>query len=1283
MGGSSKPVAIHQAKIAEIQIQTSNYGGVVPIVYGSNRVSGNLIWYRDFTATQHNETQQGGKGGGGTRITQTNYTYTAAIMLAIAEGPIDVDALWKDKAYGSLDFHGFTLLTGARDQAPWSYLTSAHPSEALGYAGTAIAAAALCDLGNTGSLSNYSFHVKGFFVIAGDNYDAHPADIIPDFLTNEFYGAGWSPARIGDLARYRAYCTAFGMWISPVFAEQKPALAHLEELLRATNSEAVWSQGVLKIIPNGDTPLTANGATYTPITTPAYDLGPDDFLSARSDDPVTIERGSPSDAFNCVPVEFANRDQYYAPSVVEDADPVDVESAGIRKSQVVSLHCITRAAHALQISRIEAQRNVYCRNTYRFRLGWKYALLEPMDLVTLTDPVLGLDHRVVKIIEVVEDADGALDVRAEEWPSGVATATLYTPQGTNPDATNVDVDPGDATDPLIFDAPSLLTDGGDPEVWLATSGGAQWGGCDVWVSFDNATYTKVGRVAAKARFGTLTATLASGAQDDQTNTLAVALNSGTLVSCSVDDKDDLVTLCFVDGEFLAFETAALTGTLAYNLTKLRRGTHGSTIGSHASGSGFARLDDAIFRYAVPSSRIGEQFWVKLQSFNIYGGGMQDLSDVTAHTFTTTAAKYVPPKPSACTITQTLAVPGTSGTQSRRTASEDDQGAGADPATGDPVIRFLRYAKVDWTYTLPYPAALLAGFRVVYHEGTDPDDESKYIADPQVVAAGVRTFVLAVPSGIGARTFYAAVQAIYHNELESSWRSSAGSVTVNPDPLRIARGSLGNVTSNLDNLVPNANSELGAEVDGVDPEGNSLVEDAANAFAGDWCRKIGDGSTGAVDETFTRQVPCLAEDHFSFSAAVKRSAGTAAVTIYLDWYSAAGSLISSASKAITLTNGVYAIDSLTASAPATAVAVQARIGRAADAGGSAVYIDQLSLRRSVMTGHMEPDAGFRVINALANSGALDTSRVWYRGNCDPATLGGAPNIACLTVTRRTWLTTAKIGILELKLAPTAASDNLDGMRFAKVVWFRQSTPGTTATIVEIMTTYHPLPDRIYNVPGTDSDAANVAYITAQMYSASISSAYVAAKVTLYNAHGPSDTHCFYAATGQVDGSVLADNGTSWPAGITGGSGGGSGGGGGGGGRCPSVWVPIRLPRGMQIEAGRLIVGDFVQTIPEDGGEPGAYPVTAIEYADAQLIRVRLKDGRGPAFSVGHRVRIASGEWRAVETLDHGDVIDGDVPGVVHDVLAWGIGVVVKITVDEAHTFIADGLLSHNMKVPEVY
>lgn len=655
-GQSTSQVA---EKLAGVQIQTSAYGGAVPIVFGTDRVAANLLDYDDFTAIPHTSTQKTGKGGGGSTMSQTTYTYTAMIILAICEGPVTLGRVWRDKEVGSAAGYGFTVFSGDRTQAPWSYLTSKHVAKALGYAGTCLACHAALDLGDSATVKNHSFEVTGFCTIGAGNPgagDANAADIIPYLLTDAYISPGWSASRIGDLTTLRTYVTAAGFWTSPTLNEQKAAREWLLTILDASNAEAVWAQGsggmVLKVIPYGDTAITANGATYTPNTTPLYDLGPDDFLvDGPKDKPVKVRRTSLSETFNCIPVEFKDRAIDYNTNLVDDPEPVDVDAFGLRKGETLTLHCIKRASHALQISRIRAQRSVKCRNTYTFRLGWRFALLEPMDLVTITEPKIGFSKVVVRLKSVEEDEKGRLTFEAEEWPFGTASPTAYTSQTGDGAVPNVNADPGNSAAPVIFEPPAVLNSTGQGEIWIGTSGTPNlWGGCQVWVSVDGgSSYTMEGSINQPARHGVTTATFPTGSDPDTTNTLAVDLSTshGTLAGTDANGRDAFATLSLVGDELVAYQVATLTGTNAYNLTSHRRGAFGSTIAAHSSGARFMRLDDAVLRLPYDDSLKGKTVYLKLVSFNVWGGGMQDLSSVPAYSFTPSGVSY--PQPSGVTI----------------------------------------------------------------------------------------------------------------------------------------------------------------------------------------------------------------------------------------------------------------------------------------------------------------------------------------------------------------------------------------------------------------------------------------------------------------------------------------------------------------------------------------------------------------------------------------------------------------------------------------------------------
>jgi hypothetical protein len=199
------------------------------------------------------------------------------------------------------------------------------------------------------------------------------------------------------------------------------------------------------------------------------------------------------------------------------------------------------------------------------------------------------------------------------------------------------VNPGNTNAPIVFEPSSGLT-GGATEVWIIASGGADWGGCQVWISTDGNTYGLAGTIYRGGRQGVLTASLPAATDPDTADTLAVDLtqSQGQLLSGTRADADAYVTLCYCDGELVSYETATLTAPYKYGLTYLRRGAYGTAIGTHAGGAQFARFgpnDPSLFRYAYPVSFIGHTIFIKLPGFNIFGQELQGLAGLSASSYT--------------------------------------------------------------------------------------------------------------------------------------------------------------------------------------------------------------------------------------------------------------------------------------------------------------------------------------------------------------------------------------------------------------------------------------------------------------------------------------------------------------------------------------------------------------------------------------------------------------------------------------------------------------------------
>lgn len=375
--------------------------------------------------------------------------------------------------------------------------------------------------------------------------------------------------------------------------------------------------------------------TYTPDLTIQYYLTDDDFMPFDGG-PVKITRKRQADAFNQVLIECLDRSNNYNTCVVDAKDQANIEEYGLRPMQLLQLHAICVPSVAQNVAQLILNRALYIRNQYEFILGWKYARLEPMDLVAITDTDIGLNQYPVRITEIQENENGDLSITAEDFIGGNSTTALTNTQNSSGYSPNDELSAGNCVAPIIFQPPITLTQ--TPEIWLATCGqsGSNWGGAQIWASNDGSSYQQVGIVLNPSRMGVIASNVAIGADPDTVNNIPVDLteSSGDLISATSAQADAGTTLSYLDGEIIAYSNANLTANFNYTLdTYIRRGLYQSPISSHANGTNFLRLDDAVVSINLNKAWIGTPLYIKLLSYNNVGKALQALSDVNAHIYT--------------------------------------------------------------------------------------------------------------------------------------------------------------------------------------------------------------------------------------------------------------------------------------------------------------------------------------------------------------------------------------------------------------------------------------------------------------------------------------------------------------------------------------------------------------------------------------------------------------------------------------------------------------------------
>ena len=152
--------------------------------------------------------------------------------------------------------------------------------------------------------------------------------------------------------------------------------------------------------------------------------------------------------------------------------------------------------------------------------------------------------------------------QAEEIPNAIGGTIINPNFGVTRYTPNYNADPGNVNAPIFFESPLALMQSPTVVLNIALSGsGALWGGCNVYVSTDGVTYGYLGQFNNKSRMGVLTAdlptftVLPNSNNIDNVCTLSVSMaeSGGELNNAATQaDATDLNTVCYVDGELIAY-----------------------------------------------------------------------------------------------------------------------------------------------------------------------------------------------------------------------------------------------------------------------------------------------------------------------------------------------------------------------------------------------------------------------------------------------------------------------------------------------------------------------------------------------------------------------------------------------------------------------------------------------------------------------------------------------------------------------------------------------------------
>jgi hypothetical protein len=551
-------------RLGDLAFQSSQYGALIPKLYGTNRVSGSVIWATDL----REERKKVSNGKGQPKTTTFSYSASFAVALS-ARRVLRIGRIWAD---GNLlrgsagDFKvatGFRLHQGGEDQEVDPLIASAEGAGlAPAYRGLAYAVfenLQLADFGNR--IPSLSFEV-----IADEGHV--PVGAIITDLAGSVVSAN-CPTTVGGYA-------AFG-----------DAVRGAVETLGSVIPFSVHDDGErLHIFENGGQAAT---------------IAEDDLGTARGEERsarLPLERRSASTIPETVSITYYEPSRDYQQGVQRAR-----REGGARRETKLELPIVLAPEAAKHIAERQLDRIWAGRVTARVRLPWRRLDLVPGQQVIVAGSPVRWRVGAVTLDRMVIEADL---VRLSEGGAVMA--------GADPGRSLIqhDAPHGPTTLHLIDLPPIEAAVASTPHLVVAAAGvSGGWRRAALLVSTDaGASWEEAGVTAAPAIIGAADTVLSVGTACliDEANSVEISLlnTAMTLTNANSAGLDAGRNLAMLGDELIQFRTALPLGGARYRLSGLYRGRRGTewAMAAHAAGERFVLIErDTLATLSVPASTV--------------------------------------------------------------------------------------------------------------------------------------------------------------------------------------------------------------------------------------------------------------------------------------------------------------------------------------------------------------------------------------------------------------------------------------------------------------------------------------------------------------------------------------------------------------------------------------------------------------------------------------------------------------------------------------------------------
>ncbi len=549
-------------RLGDLAFQSSQYGALIPKLYGVNRVAGTVIWATDLREDRRR--LSGGKGQPKT----TQFSYSASFAVALSARPITrVGRIWADATLlrgAGGDFKtptGFRLHLGGEGQGVDPLIASA---EGVGmtpaYRGMAYAVFEnfqLADYGNRiPSLSFEVFADDGAVTLGAAIEDLADGAVVADCPTR-FDGF----AAYGDSVR-----------------------SAIEVLASASGISAHDDGAHLRVFETGALAST---------------IALDDLGSARGDERaarLAIERRSASTIPETLSIAYYDPSRDYQQSVQRAR-----RDGGARRDVRIEAPLVIGADAAKMLAEAQLDRLWAARVAAKVRLPWRRLDLRPGQHVRVAGhparwrvSAVSLDRMVVEADLVRLNEGGAVAQPADPGRSVASPDLVHGP-----------------TTFHVIDLPPLEEGVAvSPRVVVAAAGAsAGWRSAALLTSVDGgASWQDAGGTAAPAVIGAALGVLGVGSAQlvEEANSVDVELLGGhmDLANADAGGIDAMRNLAVLGDELIQFRSAVPLGGSRYRLSGLYRGRRGTELAmaGHVAGERFVLIDvDALAPLALSPS----------------------------------------------------------------------------------------------------------------------------------------------------------------------------------------------------------------------------------------------------------------------------------------------------------------------------------------------------------------------------------------------------------------------------------------------------------------------------------------------------------------------------------------------------------------------------------------------------------------------------------------------------------------------------------------------------------